>query len=455
MKIEKKELGKLNAELVLTIEKSDYIGEFEKELRKIQKDAQMKGFRKGKTPMGIIKKMYGSATLQESVSRLVSKHLDQYIVDEKLDLIGEPIISKENALPELNHQNLDDFTYTFEIGIQPDFEVMGANESDVYEKLILDISGKMIDEELDGIRKKMGERKSVDDGLASGDVLSISAKELDGSDVKENGHETEFSISFDRVDSIRNEIKDFKKGDSFDFDIYTLEKDLPRESVVKYLLKPGEDTDPDTINSTFRGEITDVVRVFDAELNQDLFDRYFGKDIVKSEDEAREKIKGYLGDYYTNESVNLLNRSIMEKLMDTNTVELPENFIKKWISYADDKDLTEEDNEKLNNFKKELKWRIIKNKLIKRFNVEIKEDEILRHFVKLVQQYSPYAGEDTIRSTVMNLMKNKEQVNRAVEQISSEKVFDAIRGVVQIEEKSVGEDVFFEKVREVNAKAQQ
>ena len=122
----------------------------------------------------------------------------------------------------------------------------------------------------------------------------------------------------------------------------------------------------------FRARIIDVSRRIPADLDQDLFDAQFGKDVVKSEEEAREKIKEYIQAYFSDESVKLLNRVIMQALMDKNDIELPESFLRKWMTK--DSEITDE---QFDSFKKELQWRIIKKKLVKAFEIEVKEDEIL------------------------------------------------------------------------------
>lgn len=451
MRIEKKEIDALTAELTLIIEKDDYLNDYNDQLKTYKQKATMKGFRKGKTPMSIVKKMYGASAMQEAVSKVLSNKINEIITGDDYQIIGEPLFLDEDNVPVIDHNDPQEYSYRFEIGMEPTFDVKGASEEDAYSQFNVLVSEEMINEEVEELKKKFGSQEDVEDVIIEDDVVYFAVKELDGKDFKEGGAASEFSVSAKSVvEKVQKQLLKAKVGDTLDFDIFNLEKDMSEENVYKYFLKtdkPAEDED--AIGKMFKGEITRVVRSMPSEFDQELFDKYFGEEVVKSEDEAKEKIKSYIGDYFSNETVNYLNREIMEALVESNQFDLPETFIKKWVNR--EKEMPED---QFDNFIKEMKWRVIKKKLVKRFEVEVQEQEILNYFVNMIRNYSPYIDEATLKNTAFSLMKNREQVNSAIEAVSSGKLFDEVRKVVKIDSKDIDRESFLEKVKEINKRMQ-
>jgi len=449
MKQEKNQIDELNAELTLTIEKDDYLGEYNKQIKSYQAKAQMKGFRKGKTPVSVIKKMYGASVMQESVSKVLTDKINDLITGDEFNIIGEPYLIDRENLPELDHKNPADYTYKFELGLEPEFEVSGITESDTYPRLEVLVGPEMIEEELLSLQKRLGTQDEVEDTVKEGDVIYFTGKELYNDKVLLNGRSSDFTMSYEKVNAqYKDQLTKMAKGDTIDVDIYQFEEGMPSDSVEKYLLGIKDDESIEGMGSEFRCEITKVVRATPAELNQDAFDKSFGKDEVKSKEEAEAKIKEFLEDYFKAESDKLVNREIMHSLMDKHNVALPESFLKKWMNQDPEKEpMTDE---QFDSFKKELKWRIIKKKLVKRFEVEVKEEEIFQYFVNAIKSYSPYIDEASLKNSAFSLMQNREQVNTAVETISSGKLFDAIREVVKTESEFIDKDGFYEKVKSMN-----
>jgi trigger factor len=448
MKVEKKVIDDLNAEIALTIEQNDYLPGFKNKLNTFQQKSQMKGFRKGKTPIGMLKKMYGASAMQEVVSGILTEEINKLITGDEFNIIGEPLLMDEDNVPIIDHNNPQDYTYHFQLGLEPEFEVKGIDEKDSYALHEIKIEKSMVDEEIENICKRLGEQKSTNAIIQSEDVIYFQAKELEKKAIKVNGFESEFSVNIDKLaNKYQKELKKKKLGDNIDFDIYELEPEMSRENVHKYFLKLKEGDNVEEIGSQFRAEIIDVVRVEKAAFDQESFDKYFGEGEVSSEEEAREKIKTYMSDYFAKESQNLLSREIMEALVKKNDIKLPKDFIKKWITRENE--ITDD---QLEGFLKELQWRIIKKKLVARFKIEVKEDEIFGYFVNAIRNYSPYIDEASLKNTAFSLMKNKEQLNTAVETISSGKLFDAIKPVVTIKTKKTSKDDFYKIVKEINQK---
>ena len=373
MKVEKKEIDALTAELTLTIEKSDYMPDYDQKIKSYQQKAQLKGFRKGKTPISIVKKMYGSSSMYEVVSKVLGTKINEIIAGDEYQIIGEPLIVDKDNIPEIDHNNPSDYAYKFEIGLEPEFEVKGISDGDVYTKIKVAVPESDVNEHIEHLQKTFGEQTDTEDKIVEDDVVYVSVFELEGKSKKEDGISSDFTFSPDKIeDKVKKDVLKLKKGGTFEFDIFSFEKDMPRNDVFKYLLKVDENTE---VGNTFKGEITKVVRLKKAAFDQEVFDKYFGKDEVKNEEEARSKIEDSIAAYYDGQAQKLLSREIMSQLVALNQFDLPEGFIKKWVSQDEKNEITDE---KFEQILKESRWQIIKRKLVKKFDIEVKQEELVQ-----------------------------------------------------------------------------
>ncbi len=445
LKIDKNDLGALHSELTITVEKEDYIQEYKNKLASLQAKSHLKGFRKGKVPKSMVIKMYGASAMQEAVSKIISDKVNEIITGTEYNIIGEPLFLDEGNPPVIDHLNPEDYTYRFEIGTEPDTEIKSLSPEDTFTMYEIIIEDSLIDEEIESIRQKMGKQDSTDSPIIDGDVVYLSVEELADGKIKEEGIESTFSVQIDSVtEDYKNKILGSKKGDTLEIDVYNLEEGMTAENVHKYILKLSEEqlADVENIGKLYSAEITDVVRTTKAELNQDLFDAYFGKDEVKTEEEAREKIKTYISDFYNKETKNYQSREIMDRLISDNNLELPSVFLKKWISQNE-----EMTDDKFENFEKELRWSLIKKKLVEKHEIKVEEKEIFDYFVNAVRSYSPYMDEAALKNTVFSLMQNREQLNKGIDVVSTGKLFDILQGEVTSKTESISKDDFYEKVK--------
>lgn len=453
MKIDKTDIGPLHSELTIIIEKEDYKDKYKAKLNSTQAKSQLKGFRIGKAPISIIKKMYGTQLLQEIVSETLSTEMNTYLSDAEYNIIGQPLYLDEDNPPDIRGLSPEDYTYRFEIGIEPSFEIKGLENGADYTLHNVIISDKMVTEELEHIAKQRGTQESVDEPVEEEDIVVMEAVEMDGSQAKADGHKTNFSAAFNTLtDEYKDKFLGAKVGDKITFDIYQLEKNQSPENVRKYLMNLTEEQmeSAESIGSTFEGTISDVKRRVSAEINQELFDAYFGKEAVVGEDEARERISKYQKEYYDQEARNFLSREIMESVIEKTEIELPEAFIKKWLKTDE-----AETPPNMESIAKELKWMMIKDKLVKKHEIKANEQEIINYFVNAIRSYSPYIDEATLKNTAFSLMKNREQVAKATDAVTSGKLFDVLQSELEAKEDEIELDAFLEKVKVIKEKSQE
>jgi trigger factor len=435
----------------VTLSKDDYETDFTSELKKQRGKAQMKGFRKGKTPMSIMKKMYGQKVLVDVVMNKINTAINDYIESEKLNILGQPLPNKEQEQYAFDPNSLSEMEFLFDIGLTPEFEIQGLdNTIDIYH---VEIPEETVEEELNVARRRAGKQVEMEDDIGKDDILTISAKEIEDGNVKKDGWETGFTVMVDSIanEELRAEILKGKKGMEFDFDIFNFEKDKDEKHVKKYLLNLDEEEEKE-IGNDFRGKIDVVKRLQPAELDEEFYKNYFGNDEIKSEEEARAKVKGEIQSYYDNQAKMVRNRNLMDVLMEKTNITIPEDFMKRWLKETN-KEVTDENLEKeFPAFTENLKWTLIKTKLSDKYAVTVEQQEVKEKLIQKVYQYmGAYpVGEEYITEMVNRLMSNQEQVNKAYEEIQADKIFVALEKDITEEEKSISLEDFKEEVKKLN-----
>jgi trigger factor len=444
----------LTATITVKIAKEDYLSKFKEELGKLRRKAQIKGFRKGRVPESTLRKMYGEQVLAEAVNDSLQSAISNHIVDNDLNLLGQPIpLETEDDRIIFDATNLQDYSFDFEIGMAPPLtDISGAGESDSYTLLKVDVADTEVQEEIDNAAKRLGDRIEEDKDIIENDIIQIKAVELDADGkVLDKGHETGFSVMVDLLtDDIKAEVLKLKNGDSFDFDIYKIEKDRTDDYVKKYLLNLDPEEDKE-IGNQFKGEIEKVTRLVPAEMGQDFFDKYFGPGVVSSEEEAREKIRTSISGYYDEQCRSLMFRDIMDRLMEENKFDVPKDFLTKWMVFNGQEVPSDEDFDKsVDN----LRWSLIAGALAKKFDVKVESEHIQRHFANQAMQYmGQYGGDPSlVQGIVQQMMQNQEQVNKAYEEVRAEMVFDKVAETVTKVEDTISAEDFRAKVKAVNEK---
>jgi trigger factor len=437
--------------LKVSLSKGDYEPIFVDELKKYRNKAQMKGFRKGKTPLSFLKKMYGQQVLVDVVMNKINSAINDYIENNQLNILGQPLPNKDQKQYAFDPNVLEEMEFLFDVGLSPEFEIEGLDEA--FEVYKVEIPQETIDEELNLARKRAGKQVEVDEDIEEEDILTISAWELEDGKIKEEGWETGFTVMVDSLaeEDLKKKILEGKKGMEFDFDIYSLEKDKDEKYVKKYLLNLDEDEEKE-IGKDFRGKIDVVKRMEPAELGEEFYKQYFGSDEIKTEEEAREKVRKDIESYYETQTKMVRNRHIMERMMEKTSFNVPEEFMKRWLKESN-QEVTDENLEKeFPAFLENLKWTLIKNKLSSKYEIKVEPDEIKENMVQKVYQYmGGYpVGQEYIGEMVNKLMSNKEQVNRAYEEIQADKIFVALENDLSEVEKPIGLEDFKEEVKKLN-----
>lgn len=444
MNVIRENVDALNAVLKVQIAPEDYLGKVEKALEDYRKRANIPGFRKGKVPMGLVKKQYGKGVLAEELNKTVNEALYNYLNAEKVEILGNPI-PKYDAEVKGDWDNPSDFEFQYEIGLTPEFEIKlsGRNKFD-YVKVKTD--DKLVDQQIDDLRRRYGKLIAGEEVTGTELVLGQFVELDENGEIKEGGvmNSSTVSIEFVEDKATLKELKGKKVGDKLVVDPAKLAKG---EADLAAMLGVTKEDLPN-LNNKFQFTINEIRKMEMAELNQELFDKLFGEGEVKSEAEMRERISNDMNGMFDGDSDRLFTRKVYDHLIEKTEMALPDEFLKRWIKMSNQKEITDEQIEaEYDEYAKGLRWQLIQGKLFKDNEVKINPDEALE-FTKslLVSQYAQYgipAPEDNeLTESARKVLANQEEANRVYDMLAERKLTELFKGIVKLNEKEVSYDEF-------------
>jgi len=438
MNITKEQIDDLNAVVKVAITKEDYQDKVEKILKDYRKQANIPGFRKGQVPMGLIKKQYGKAVLVDEVNKLIQDNLNKYLTEEKLDVLGNPLPKQQDNFD----WDRDEFDFEFELGLAPDFEAsLKTRKSITQYKIVAD--KKMVDEQVERIQKQYGKLINKSESGKKDEITGTFVNE-------EEEIENKSTLEMDKIKSKKavDALLGKKVGD-----VVTLKtKGLFKED---YLLSGALGINRDKVDK-LAIEVTFTIEEINerepAELNQELFDKVFGKDAVSTLKELKDRIKEDSEKQFEQQSDQKLLNDVTERLIDTTKFDLPAGFLKKWIQMTGEKPLSEEEaNDEYEKSEKGLRYQLIEGKIIKENNVEIQFDE-LKEFAKgfIKSQMAQYGQmnpqEEELEAIAGRIMSNQEEVKRLSEQLMSQKLLTLYKEKANLKVKEVTYENFVKEV---------
>jgi len=408
MNIQKEQIDELNAIVKVAITKDDYSDKVDKILKDYKKQANIPGFRKGQVPMGLIKKQYGKAVLVDEVNKLLQDNLNKYLTEEKLDVLGNPLPKQQDNF----NWEAEDFSFEFELGLAPNFEVALKTKKPItHYKIVAD--KKMIDEQVDRIIKQYGKLISKSEVGKNDELTGTFRNEEEEIDHKSNLEMSKVK-SKKAIDGLRGK----KVGDT----VILKTKGLFKED---YLLSGAlgiQKEKAEKLNIEVSFTIEEINERESADLDQELFDKLFGKDAITSEKELRERIKEDSEKQFEQQADQKLLNDVTERLIETIKFDLPSGFLKKWIQTTGEKSLSEEEaNDEYEKSEKGLRYQLIEGKIIKDNGIEIQFDE-LKEFAKgfIKSQMAQYGQlnpqEEELDNIATRVLGNQEEVKRLSEQ---------------------------------------
>ena len=435
MKVSRKNIDKLNSLLSIEVVKKDYESNVDKVLVDYKKRANIPGFRKGHTPIGLIKKQYGLSVKVDEVNKVIQKALSDFLTAEKLAILGNPI-PKENKKLDWNS---DDMTFEFEIGLSPEFEVSLKNKKAI-ESFQIEADTKMIDSQIENIQNQYGKlvsKNSISDGFEING--SFFNKELNVDNT------TTFQLKNIKGKANIGSIKSMKIGE-----VITLKTNglFVKDSDLDFHLKLNDDNKAEINHVDFN--LKEINEKIPADLDQDLFDKLFGKDIIKSVTELRGKLKADAEKNFVNQSDQKLLNDVTEYLIDNTKFNLPEKFLMKWMETAGENKLSKEDAEaEFKKSEKGLRYQLIESKIIENNKIKIDLDQIKVFSKDLIKtqmmQYGQMNPEEKeLESISQRILSNKDEVKRISDQLLSQKLITLFKSELKFKTKKVSYEKFVE-----------
>ncbi|MAT52972.1 MAG: hypothetical protein CMN32_00725 [Saprospirales bacterium] len=454
-KVNLEEIDKLNAVVDIAVTPEDYEPEMKKELKKLATSQNMKGFRKGKTPISFIKKVYGKGVLGEIVSKMFSEELDKIMRSEDAKYIGSPLLVKGQPQLDFNPDAKETYSLKFELGKAPEFEVKGLDENKEFTLFKLKVDDKQVDDEYKRVLESWGKEEETDEPVETGFIVKINAKELDQNGAaKEDGIDSTFHlrINEEMSDDFVKAVSGKKKGDKFQFNLFKVFKEGKPEDIKRSLLKlSDEEIESREVGENFELEIAEVKKLIPAEANQELFDKVFGEGEVSKEEEAKARIKGSLQSRKLLEGNSLLFREMRNYLVDQNRADmpLPEDFLKRYVQEENARE-AERILEKFDEFLDDLRWDLIASKLIKQFEVEVSAEDVRNATAAEIRQYmGGYGDQAFLDSMVTRMLQNQDHVRRTYERVMYDKLYGKLKEAFKVVDKEVEEEKLDEMYAEV------
>ncbi|MBC7417491.1 MAG: trigger factor [Pedobacter sp.] len=445
MDITQEKTGNLTAVVKIKMAPADYTEKVDKAIKDQAKKAQLPGFRKGMVPIAHIKKMYGKSILVEEVNNLLSDTLTNYLTEQKLDILGQPLPLTEKE-KEFKWDNTDEFEFDYELGLSPEVDV-DITSKDKFTQYVVKADNETLESRIKNIRRSYGKMTNPETS-EDDDVLYVDLAELaeDGS-VVEDGLSSSATIRLDQIKDakIKDSLVGLQKEAELTFDI---KKALEDTDLIAKALKIDEEKAKE-IKANFKLVVKNVNRLEEADLNQEFFDKLFGKDDVTDEAGFRDKIRAEVEGMFQQDADRKLSNDIYEQLLAQHQFELPDEFLRKWLKATNEKLSEEELAEGYDDFAKNLKWTLIENKIIKDNKIEIKYEDVFQAAKQKIdaqfRMYSPQPlPEDQLGQYVAQFLQDKENANRTFEEVKAFKTFEHIKSLATLVQQDIDYDKFVE-----------
>ncbi|MDM1528199.1 trigger factor [Myroides odoratimimus] len=428
MNITRNNVDALNAIVTIELAKEDYQGNVDNVLSNYKKNANVPGFRKGAVPMSLIVKQYGKAVLFEEVNKILQEKLSNYLVEEKLDILGNP-------LPVANDINWDAdvLKFDFELGLAPEFslDLEGKNKIKKF-KVVADDA--MLDEQVEFIQKQYGKMISKEVVEETSEMVGTFVNEEEGIN-----NEVKIAVSDIRTKTNQKKFIGKKVGDQVTVSTKGLFED--DHKLMEVLAVDHDKVHGLEIDVVFT--INEINETEKAELNQELFDKLFGEGVVTSVEQLKEKIKEDAEKQFASQADQKFLNDVYEHLLENTSFELPAAFLTKWLMDAGETPMTaEEAAAEYTKSEKGLRYQLVEGKVMSQYDLQLNFEEIKEYTTKLIKDQMAQFGQmdpeaKVVEDIVARVMTNQDEVRRISEQVMNEKVLALFNDKVKAEVKEV------------------
>lgn len=446
MNIKQENIDELNAKVTITIEPVDYEPAVKTVLDNHRKKMTLQGFRPGKVPFGVAKKMYGKAVLAEELNRILSEKLNAHIRENEINIIGQP-------LPEDIEELVLDFSKTFEfnyeLGIAPEFQV-DLSVKDKFNKYKIKVDDGLIEKYLKDFQRRHGS-STESEVVGDTDLIYGSLYEL-GKDGKrkEGGHHNHTTVAMDYLENkdAKKKLIGKKKGDTVKVEPAKLAKgDVDLSQMLGLPV-----SELGQVGKEFELVIESIDNIELAPLNKELFEKVLGPGGAATEQEFRDKIALDLEKYLEGDSEKKLRRDIHDKLLERLKLELPDEFIKRWLleqgSTNEEKPISQADiDREYDEYSRMLKIQLIEGQIAKQHELKVELPDIQARVKENIKAQFASFGQSEVADEMLdqfaqNFLQKEEEVRKVYDQLMDEKLSAFYKENVKLQEKEVTFDEF-------------
>lgn len=421
--------------LSIKIAEADYLDNYNAKLKDQAKKANLKGYRPGKVPVGVIKQMAGPSILVEEVFSIVDKEINDYLKEKNLNIIGRPIPADGEAEKNIDWKKQKEFEFEYDLGLVPTFD-LNISKKLSFNQHSVKADDDKIQEVHESMLKRFGESESVDE-VEKSDVIKGEVKALEG-DFNEK-----LNLWLEKLKA--TQAKTFvgkKKGDVVKFDIQKIfSKD--EALIAQFVGKSKEEAKE--LKGEYEMTIESITRYTDADVNQEFYDKVFGEGKVSSDKEYRAEIGKNVTSGYTPNVEYMLFKDVRTELIKKTKISFSTEFMKRWMLEAN-KEASLADIEKdIEQYEDEFKWSLIRDRIVSENKIEVGYEEVRKDaYNRLLSQYfgGQQIGEDmqeTFNGFVAKYLQEENGKNYMshYENVTAGKVMDYLKENVTLKQKEV------------------
>jgi trigger factor len=428
----------VNGVISIEMERADFQGNVDKALNQYRRKASIPGFRPGKVPMGVVKKLYGTSVLAEEVNKLINSSLSNYIQENKLPILGEPL-PKEDPEKELDLEKDEKFTFEFEVGLTPEFDLTFDKETalPLYK---VELEDDLFEKQIEGYKQNFGTYDKIEESALETDLIKGKAVELENGEPKEDGIVVENAILMPSYIKNDEETKNrFVGANAGDEVIINPKLAYDNEAEIASFLNIKKEDVAD-VTSDFKFSIEEITRFKEAELNQEMFDKVLGEGVATDEESFRAKVKEELSKQFAPDAdyffMKEVRKAILEKMEDA---EFPEEFLKKWLKLTNEEATDELIEKDFPNILNDIKYQIAKDKIVTDNDIKTEASDVQELASKVAQsQFAQYGMSnlpaEMLQDYVKRMLENEETVKGLFARVVENKIAAWMKENITLEE---------------------
>ncbi len=449
-------LDSVNAILQISVAKADYQEQLDKALKTFRKKANVPGFRPGTVPTGMVKKMYGKSIMAEEINKIVGESLYNYIQENKLNVLGEPLPNEEKQQP-IDFSIEGDYEFFFDIALAPEIK-LSLTKKDKITYYKINVDEELVNKQIESYKANYGKYDKIEEGAKETDLIRGVIHELENGEVKENGIYVEAGIVMPSYMKEATEQAKFVGAKSGDKIVFNPGKAYEgNETEIASLLHIDKNA-VEAIAPEFSFEVTEVTRYQEAELDKELFDKVFGEGNVKDVTEFTDKVKEVISEQFTPDSDYkfLLDAKVLleNKIGD---VQFPDTFLKRWLLASGEERTAESVENDYPKIVEDLKFHLIKEQIAKDKDIKIENDDMKIIAMQAARaQFAQYGmmnlPDEMVENYANDMLKNKDNARNLLDRAMENKIIDSLKTTLGVVEKEISLDEFrkfFEKEEEV------